>query len=227
MNELGNCWKKELEKGMNQLKEELSAKMEQYQNKQQQNIDAFTEAQNGNGLIPQQNRWDSTACHDELKLTEPDRLIVQYTGENLTWRSIFAERPISKNNFGIFYYEVWILAKESATIHIGLGSKQMLGHTGWMVQRHLRIRKPWLFWVTRSTDVADALWWTSVHRESPNLGEGAIIGCGVDLATPNNLHKKWAAFENYRFACPFCRRIVSAFRCVILATKLKRLWAGL
>uniref|UniRef100_A0A183CFX9 Acid phosphatase n=1 Tax=Globodera pallida TaxID=36090 RepID=A0A183CFX9_GLOPA len=118
---LENCWKKELEK----LKEELSAKMEEYQNKQQQNIESFTEAQNGNaGLIPQQNRWDSAACHEDLTLSGPDRLIVQFTGKDLTWRSVFAERAIPTNNLGIFYYEVWILAKEGA-IHIGLGTKQM------------------------------------------------------------------------------------------------------
>ncbi|KAI3408124.1 hypothetical protein GPALN_011976 [Globodera pallida] len=54
------------------------AELEGYQNQQQQNIDALTEAQKRNGLIPQQNRWNSSIlCHKELALTEPGRLIVK------------------------------------------------------------------------------------------------------------------------------------------------------
>uniref|UniRef100_A0A183BN17 SPRY domain-containing protein n=1 Tax=Globodera pallida TaxID=36090 RepID=A0A183BN17_GLOPA len=59
--------------GMNQLKEELTAKMEQYQKEQQQNIDALTEAQKGNEkqkeVMPQQNRCDSAAVrhsHEDI-----------------------------------------------------------------------------------------------------------------------------------------------------------------
>uniref|UniRef100_A0A183CR07 Sensitive to high expression protein 9, mitochondrial n=1 Tax=Globodera pallida TaxID=36090 RepID=A0A183CR07_GLOPA len=54
------------------------AELEGYQNQQQQNIDALTEAQKRNGLIPQQNRWNSSIlCHKDLALTEPGRLIVK------------------------------------------------------------------------------------------------------------------------------------------------------
>uniref|UniRef100_A0A914HD12 B30.2/SPRY domain-containing protein n=1 Tax=Globodera rostochiensis TaxID=31243 RepID=A0A914HD12_GLORO len=188
---LGNCWKKELEEVINRLKGELSAKMEQYQNKQQQNIDALTETQMGNGLIPQQNRWDSTACHDELALIEPDRLIVQYTGENLTWRSIVAERPISKNNFGIFYYEVWILAKEGA-IHIGLGTKQMpLGTpVGWCKGSYA-YASPGYFLGHAADGCRGRFFGGRPYIErKPKFGVGDVIGCGVDLATRQIIYTK-------------------------------------
>uniref|UniRef100_A0A914H7D5 Uncharacterized protein n=1 Tax=Globodera rostochiensis TaxID=31243 RepID=A0A914H7D5_GLORO len=112
----------------------LQTKMDEYQKEQQQNIiDALTEAQKGNvehfsQLQEQQlnihDRWDSAACARGLKLSEPERLIVQYScGSHRLTRSVRSERPIPKWGSGIFYYEVTILVKEGS-IHIGLATRE-------------------------------------------------------------------------------------------------------
>uniref|UniRef100_A0A914HBM4 B30.2/SPRY domain-containing protein n=1 Tax=Globodera rostochiensis TaxID=31243 RepID=A0A914HBM4_GLORO len=157
----------------------LSA-MKKYQKQQQLNIDALTEAQKANGPIPQ-NRWHSAACHDQLALSEPERLIVQFTGEKAGFHSVFAERPMPIKNYGIFYYEVTILGG-AGYAHIGLATKSMQLNA----------------WVgdyegTYAYDSWGRFWGHAVEgcshshgrphvEEKPRFGVGDVVGCGVNLA---------------------------------------------
>ncbi|KAI3418478.1 hypothetical protein GPALN_009806 [Globodera pallida] len=100
-----------------------------------------------------------------------------------TWRSVFAERAIPTNNLGIFYYErysYWTWDQTNA-----------IGHTGWMVQRHLCIRKPGYF-LGHAIDGCRGRFFCGrpyIERK-PKFGGGDVIGCGVDLATRQIIYTK-------------------------------------
>uniref|UniRef100_A0A183BLU8 B30.2/SPRY domain-containing protein n=1 Tax=Globodera pallida TaxID=36090 RepID=A0A183BLU8_GLOPA len=195
MDELENSSKRQLEEGMNRLKSELSAQMEQYQKQlQQKNIDALTDkAQQGNELMPQQNRWDATACHDKLTLIEPDRLIVEITGKDKwAWRSVRAERPIPNGNLGFFYYEVKILVEKDVGIHIGLTGEQMPLYK-WVgcCEGTYAYEDDGTLWGHAAVDGCAHLNGRPYIDEGiPGFGVGDVIGCGVDLATRQIIYTK-------------------------------------
>uniref|UniRef100_A0A183CL71 B30.2/SPRY domain-containing protein n=1 Tax=Globodera pallida TaxID=36090 RepID=A0A183CL71_GLOPA len=256
MDQLGNSLKKELEKGMNQLKEEVIAKMEQYQKEQQLNIDALTEAQNGNALrkcplrkcplrkcplrkcplrkchgavaaindlsgkriIRKQNRWDSAACHEDLELIEPDRLVVQSTGLNMhSYRSVFAERSIPRGNVGTFYYEVKIIGKAGGIL-IGLATKEMPLHSiVGLYKGSYAYGSGGNFW-SPSIDVIDG---------KPSFEDGDIIGCGVNLATRQIIYtKNGQRLDHIRKREMFCQDVGSLYMDAGLLFSALREWLG-
>uniref|UniRef100_A0A914ID70 B30.2/SPRY domain-containing protein n=1 Tax=Globodera rostochiensis TaxID=31243 RepID=A0A914ID70_GLORO len=182
-----------IDRGMNQLKRELIAKMEEYQKQQQLNIvdlqktiavlnDTTT---NGKGLIPQQTRWDSAACHTDLTLSEPDRLIVQHTGE-ANWEScaVLAERAIRKD--GIVYYEVKVLAKKGF-VSIGLGAKQMpiVDFRG-----TYSYQSAGYFWGHEVDGCGHTTNGRPYIKGKPSFGVGDVVGCGVNLENGQIIYTK-------------------------------------
>uniref|UniRef100_A0A914GVT4 Fucosyltransferase n=1 Tax=Globodera rostochiensis TaxID=31243 RepID=A0A914GVT4_GLORO len=179
------------QKRLNQLQGGQTAKMGEYQNKQQQNTHALTAAQKRNGLILQQNRWDSNACHDELTLFQPHRVIVEHKHTTFfPTCSVYAERGMPKKNCGIFYYEVTVLGKEGFC-SIGLAHKQMPLDklVGWTAGTYA--------YQFDGVLAGHAVVGCRQNKDGrpyfeglPSFGAGDVVGCGVDLATGQIIHTK-------------------------------------
>uniref|UniRef100_A0A914I6E8 B30.2/SPRY domain-containing protein n=1 Tax=Globodera rostochiensis TaxID=31243 RepID=A0A914I6E8_GLORO len=184
------------DQGINQQQKELSAKMEQYQKEQQLNVvdlkntvGVLNDKINGKGLIPQQNRWNATACHKDLTLSKPEQLIVQYKGKKLGQRSVRAELPIPKGKFGIFYFEVKIIGAGDS-VHIGLGTKLMPLDEIFGAQEGVYGYGSWgAFWGHETEGCSDWNGWPC-FKEKPEFGAGDVIGCGVNLATRQIIYTK-------------------------------------
>uniref|UniRef100_A0A183BLP3 B30.2/SPRY domain-containing protein n=1 Tax=Globodera pallida TaxID=36090 RepID=A0A183BLP3_GLOPA len=130
-----------------------------------------------------QNRWDSAACHGDLALIGPNRLSVQITADNPMYRSVLAVRPIPKRKFGIFYYEVTIIAQKGF-VSIGLAAKRMPSDkwVGWYNGTYAYSR--WGdFWGHAVEGCSHGRNGRPFIAGKPKFGEGDVIGCGVNLAT--------------------------------------------
>uniref|UniRef100_A0A183CIK8 B30.2/SPRY domain-containing protein n=1 Tax=Globodera pallida TaxID=36090 RepID=A0A183CIK8_GLOPA len=121
----------EIEK-QNALQQEKVVKLEKYQKEQQLNIVDLQKTVAALEklvfrsrilfrVLKSPNRWNSAACHDNLALSGPGRLTVQYTGKKKDWVSVRAEKPMAENP----YFEVKIVEETTGTIQIGLATKRM------------------------------------------------------------------------------------------------------
>ncbi|KAL3086802.1 hypothetical protein niasHS_008589 [Heterodera schachtii] len=123
----------EMEKHQKQQHEEITTKVEQFsqlQNDQKILLEKISELEKEQKqrkalLNFRQNYWDANFCHEKLEIIGDKKLIVHYKQNDIDWCTIFAKHPILLNNnsFDIFYYEISFQNMKSYVI-FGFAVKQ-------------------------------------------------------------------------------------------------------
>uniref|UniRef100_A0A183BPQ9 B30.2/SPRY domain-containing protein n=1 Tax=Globodera pallida TaxID=36090 RepID=A0A183BPQ9_GLOPA len=162
-------------------------KLEKYQNEEQLNIVQLQKTVATlceNVLI---NRWNPAACHDNLALSEPDRLIVQHNGEaNSGSVSVMAEKQMAKNP----YFEVKIL-KEKGDISIGLATNRMsVGTSVGTINGTYGYAGNGIFWGHNFEGCRHFIGLCYIFNGKLSFDVGDVVGCGVNLATRQIIYTK-------------------------------------
>uniref|UniRef100_A0A914HP18 B30.2/SPRY domain-containing protein n=1 Tax=Globodera rostochiensis TaxID=31243 RepID=A0A914HP18_GLORO len=158
------------------------AEIEQKNALQQENVVKLEKDQNEQQLNIGPNRWDSAACHPDLALSEPARMIVRGKG----WGSVIAEKPVSKNP----YFEVRIL-RNTSTILVGLATKQMP-----LDREFVGAHKGTYAYVSDGTFWSNEVEGTSHYNGRPRIGGkppfgvGDVVGCGINLKNGQIIYTK-------------------------------------
>ncbi|KAL3071720.1 hypothetical protein niasHS_016395 [Heterodera schachtii] len=125
----------------------------------------------------QQNFWDATACHMELKITGAKCLSVVFQSDMTGYRTVFAVHPILLKlaKFSdIFYYEISI-KNMGNHILFGFGMKRMS-------EKKLCTRKG-----TYACSSDGTFWINGIRKKQEQAiscyGTDDVVGCGVNLAT--------------------------------------------
>uniref|UniRef100_A0A183C6Q8 B30.2/SPRY domain-containing protein n=1 Tax=Globodera pallida TaxID=36090 RepID=A0A183C6Q8_GLOPA len=188
----------------------LQTKVAQYQKEEQRTIEKLQKTV-GEGLTLQ-NRWNSAACHKDLALSEPDRLIVQHNGASAAMCSVRAERAVPKND-GIFYYEVRVVEIHHG-IAIGLAPKEMpLDRSVGDFKGTYAYQGDGKFY---GHAVAGCSQWTGSPfiGGKPKIVEGDVIGCGVNLTFHQIIYTKNG--ELLETADLFVNRAARFFPCITM-----------
>uniref|UniRef100_A0A183CP24 BTB domain-containing protein n=1 Tax=Globodera pallida TaxID=36090 RepID=A0A183CP24_GLOPA len=110
-------------------------------------------------------------------------------GTKSEYRSVLAERPIPKENIGIFYYEATILEKNDF-VSIGLATKQMpLDGCVGLYEGSYGYQSNGIF-VGLAVKGCSHVNGRPYIRGKPEFGEDDVVGCGVNLSTGQIIYTK-------------------------------------